>query len=311
MKKLKRIESARNHPPASALSPPPSRSSAAPVPTSPAAPRPISFEVQPKPQQSQAETPVAEAPKLEAPKLETPKLETPKLETPKLETPKLETHAAIVPPHQPQPSQPPKPQAPKDASVSWQLAPIRNSSETNPGEIYLSLPRVVTSGFTTHRNAANPALATNLLKEIEVLVSGWQVELQQILKQIQDIYLEGAIVDGWLESYSQEELDSPTLRHAEVDCLMDYVEKTWGDGTGSIEPTPPTPNPSGYRLCGLNEDGQLWFRHCPPEQVPVVSLAIARYQKLKLLLVRKQSLETRLSQLAETLIAMHAELKQD
>jgi hypothetical protein len=305
MKKLKRIESARNQPPASALSTPPSLSAPALAPPSPSAPapRPISFEVQPKSKQSQAGTPTPE---------------TPQLEIPQLETPQLEPRATIVSPQppqasqppKPQASQPPKPQASKDSAVSWQLAPLRSGSDS-PGEIYLSLPRVATSGFTTHRNAANPALATNLLKEIEILVSGWQVELQQILKQIQDIYLEGAIVDGWLESYSPEELDSPTLRHAEVDCLMDYVEKTWGDGTASIEPTPPTPNPSGYRLCGLNEDGQLWFRHCPPEQIPVVSLAIARYQKLKLLLVRKQSLETRLSQLAETLIAMHAELKQD
>ena len=94
---------------------------------------------------------------------------------------------------------------------------------------------------------------------------------------------------------------------------MDYVEKTWGSGAESGGQTPalPAASASGYRLCGLNEDGQLWFRHCPPEQIAVVSLAIARYQKLKLLLARKQSLETRLSQLAETLIAMHAELKQD
>lgn len=197
-----------------------------------------------------------------------------------------------------------------DSALSWQIASVSPAQEIN-----LSLPRVATSGFTTHRNAANPALAMNLLKEIETLVAGWQVELQQILKQIQDLYLEGAIVDGWLESYAQDETHSPTLRHAEVDCLIDYVEKTWGSShSESIAPAENPPleaNASGYRLCGLNQDGQLWFRHCPPEQIPVVSLAIARYQKLKLLLNRKQSLETRLSQLAETLIAMHAELKQD
>ena len=98
----------------------------------------------------------------------------------------------------------PSPLPLNDSSVSWQLASSRSDSE-----ITLSLPRVATSGFTTHRNAANPALAVNLLKEIEALVSGWQGELQQILKQIQDIYLDGAIVDGWLESYSQEDPDSP------------------------------------------------------------------------------------------------------
>ena len=193
-------------------------------------------------------------------------------------------------------------------TVSWQLAPVGELKE-----ISLSLPQVSVSGFTTHRNAANPALAMNLLKEIQVLVAGWQVELQQTLKQIQDLYLEGAIVDGWLESYVQEETQAPTLRHAEVGCLLDYVEKTWGDSAPTIPGPPPVPdaNPTGYRLCGLNEEGQLWFRHCPPEQISVVSLAIARYQKLKQLLTRKQTLETRLSGLAETLIEMHAELKQD
>ena len=276
MKNLRRIESALNPTPRSAASSTPSLTRPSPspagAPTPLPDPRPISFDVQPKLGQS------------------------------KLQPPTLQPLGTGLPPTAPPPN---------DPSLSWQLAPSRSALEDSASEC-LSLPQVATSGFTTHRNAANPALATNLLKEIETLVSGWQVELQQILKQIQDIYLEGAIVDGWLESYSQEELDSPTLRHAEVGCLMDYVEKTWGSEAEPVEPNSPLPaNPSGYRLCGLNEDGQLWFRHCPPEQIPAVSLAIARYQKLKLLLARKQSLETRLSQLAETLIAMHAELNQN
>jgi hypothetical protein len=179
------------------------------------------------------------------------------------------------------------------------------------------LPRLKAPNFTTHRNAANPALTMNLLKEMEAIVISWQEELQQVLRQIQDLYLEGPIVDGWLESYAHQEGEAPAFRHADVDCLMDYVEKMRGS-------TPPEPisspssaetsqpgqdaNSAGYRLCGLNEDGQLWFRHCPAEQVPSVSLAIARYQRLRVLLSRKQDLETRLSQLAETLIVVHSKL---
>lgn len=178
------------------------------------------------------------------------------------------------------------------------------------------LPNVKAPGFTTHRNAANPALAMNLLKDIEGVVSQWQEELQQLLRQIQDLYLEGPIVDGWLESYSQED-EVPAFRHVDVNCLMDYVEKHWGNSSeppiasstdSSDNRSHPEVNPSGYRLCGLNEDGQLWFRHCPAEQVPVVSLAIARYQKLRQLLVRKQYLDTHLSQLAESLVVMHSQL---
>jgi hypothetical protein len=37
-------------------------------------------------------------------------------------------------------------------------------------------------------------------------------------------------------------------------------------------------------------------------------MAIARYQRLRLLLSRKQYLETRLSQLAETLVTVHGQL---
>ncbi|MBD1931410.1 MULTISPECIES: hypothetical protein [Cyanophyceae] len=175
------------------------------------------------------------------------------------------------------------------------------------------LPKLKAPSFTNHRNAANPALATTLLQEIEVIVSGWQKELHQILRQIQDLYLEGPIVDGWLESHAREpEVGVEVLREAvetghaaSVHQLMDYVEEcNQPDGNVTCE-SPRT----GYRLVGLDGEGQLWSRPCPPEQVPTVSVAIARYQKLRQLLVRKQDLETRLSQLAETLIVLHGHLQ--
>ncbi|MCX7597003.1 MAG: hypothetical protein N2235_25305, partial [Fischerella sp.] len=64
------------------------------------------------------------------------------------------------------------------------------------------LPKFKTPSFTSHRNGANPALAMNLLEEIQEIVAGWQTELQKIVRQIQDVYLEGPIVNGWLESYT-------------------------------------------------------------------------------------------------------------
>ncbi len=170
-----------------------------------------------------------------------------------------------------------------------------------------NLPKLKAPSFSSHRNGANPALATTLLSEIHTIAEGWQAELHKILQQIQDLYLEGPIVDGWLESHSREpEVDSSVLRHAEVDRLMDYVEEICSTQDQPIACESPR---TGYRLCGLNPDGQLWSYPCPPEQVASLSIAIARYQKLRQLLGRKQDLETRLNHLAQTLVVMHSHLK--
>jgi hypothetical protein len=169
------------------------------------------------------------------------------------------------------------------------------------------LPKFKAPLFTNHRNVANPALSTNLLQEIQQMVGGWQVELQTIVRQIQDIYLEGPIVNGWLESQTSEPTTgTATLRHAEVDQLMNYVEEICKTQTKTVSKDG---HSTGYRLCGLDATGKVWTRPCPPEQVASVSMAIARYQKLRQLLIRKQALETRLGQLAETLIMLHAHLK--
>ncbi len=171
-----------------------------------------------------------------------------------------------------------------------------------------NLPKLKTPSFSSHRNGANPALSTHLLSEIQTIVEGWQTELHQILRQIQDLYLEGPIVDGWLESHSHEpEVDSSVLRHAEVDRLMDYVKEICSAPDQNIVCESPR---TGYRLCGLNPDGQLWSYPCPSEQVASLGLAIARHQKLRQLLGRKQDLETRLNHLAQTLVIMHSHLKE-
>lgn len=178
-----------------------------------------------------------------------------------------------------------------------------------------ALPDVNAPHFTTQRQTANPALALNLLKEIETIVNQWQHDLQDLGRQIQALYDEGPIVDGWLESYTHEDANPPDLRHVELECLMDCIEQHWSTAT-EAEAAAPTEasrtaaegKAAGYRLCRLTEDGQLWFCPCPTEQVAAVSLAIARYQKLRQLLARKQEVETRLSQLAETLVGVHRQL---
>jgi hypothetical protein len=200
----------------------------------------------------------------------------------------------------------------KDCTFEQNLFSSHHSVETFPaqenGGKTPSLPKFKTPSFSNHRHGANPALAMNLLQEIQVHVAGWQQELQTIMQQIQDLYLEGPIVNGWLESNPKEpeQPGTVTLRHAEVDQLMNYVEEICTTGAKDAYQFART----GYRLCGLDESGKVWSRPCPPDQVAAVSMAIARHQKLRQLLGRKQDLETRLSQLAETLVVLHSHIQQ-
>lgn len=176
------------------------------------------------------------------------------------------------------------------------------------GEQFPHLPKFKTPSFSNHRHAANPALAMNLLQDIQADVTKWQAELKIIVRQIQDIYLEGPIVNGWLESHQKhpETRGTATLRHAEVDSLMDYVEDICAANEGKSDRL----SRAGYRLCALDSGGKVWSRPCPAKQVPSVSMAIARYQKLRQILGRKQYLETRLNQLAETLVALYGHLQE-
>ena len=136
-----------------------------------------------------------------------------------------------------------------------------------------SLPKVKTPGFTQHRHSSNPCFAMSLLQDIATVVNQWQLELEEVHNQIQAIYMEGPIVDGWLEA------------------------DTGADG--SVQ---------GYRLCGLNQHGQLWSRPCPPDQLPGLSVAIARYQTLRQTMAQKHRLEVRLKQLGETLAVLRSRL---
>jgi len=175
----------------------------------------------------------------------------------------------------------------------------------------LPLPKAKPPSFSSHRHALNPNLAVGLLREVESVVITWQLELEQTVLEIQALYLEGPIVDGWLESHPvgspqvMQSIGATTLRHAENERLMDYVDEICRTNP-TTEPEPRT----SYRLCGLDSDGQLWSRPCPSQQVPQVSLAIARYQKLRILLARKQTLETRLHRLIQNLTLLHGQMQE-
>jgi hypothetical protein len=169
-----------------------------------------------------------------------------------------------------------------------------------------ALPKFKLPSFSSHRHVDNPAFSTELLKTITDRVTAWQSELQQVLEQIQAIYVEGPIIDGWLESPLQKAADDTTrLQQVEADRLVDYVQDIY-----QTQDIPITPSSGqNYRLCGLDANGKLWSRPCPAEQLPHVSLAIGRYQKLRQLLGRKQYLETRLSQTANMLLVVHDQLE--
>lgn len=189
----------------------------------------------------------------------------------------------------------------RDPSFPIAVQPFPTKQE--PGKIP-SLPKVKSPSFSNHENNINPALAVNLLKDIQKTVTGWERELKDVLRQIQDIYLEGPILDGWLESHARSsETGDSSVRIAERDRLMNYIEEITNANVSYQSPK------SGYHLCGLDADGQVWSHPCPASQVASVSVAIARYHKLRQLLTQKEDLENRLSQLSETLFMLRRNIQ--
>jgi hypothetical protein len=203
---------------------------------------------------------------------------------------------------------------PPESSPSPQaLAPQALAPQAAP----LALPKNKAVSVSSHRHATNPDLAITLLKDVESKVVGWQLELEQVILQIQAIYVEGPIVEGWLESQAND------------NNLVSSAAS--GSASGASPVTPPSLDESrshvqahvqtdaqadsradsrtDYRLCGLDADGQVWCRPCPAQQVPYVSLAIARYQKLRILLSKKQTLENRLNQLIQSLTLLSGQIQ--
>ncbi|MFH7241472.1 MAG: hypothetical protein ACHWZW_01355 [Spirulina sp.] len=161
--------------------------------------------------------------------------------------------------------------------------------------------------FSRHRHDANPALALKVLQDIHLAVEGWHGELRQTVQMIQALYMEGPIVDGWLET-----VDGPApapakdaaalLRHADPQALSGYVDRLC-EALEQEAPASAAQDASApsYRLCSLNAEGQLQCMPCPPEQVSTLSLAIARHQKLRQLVDQKRYLEAKLKRAVEVL----------
>lgn len=194
-------------------------------------------------------------------------------------------------------------------TVAQPISPSLSSAAESKAAIAPNSPEFPFTPLAAARHATDPALALGILREIEGTLLSWQRELQRLQLEIQELHMEGPIIDGWLESRPTQPATSPPeaefIRHAEIDALMGYVNTICDTAPESMIQDMPR---AGYRLCGLDADGKVWFRDCPPERVPQVSLAIARCQKVRQLVTRKNDLESRLSKLAEHLVSVHSEL---
>ena len=192
------------------------------------------------------------------------------------------------------------------------------------------LKRPSLTSLTSHRHQANPALAMNLLQDIQQMVEQWQAELRQIVLAIQALYMEGPLVDGWLESHTpggaggsqiggsqshHQATDTAVLRYGDPEQLMNYVKdicqaQPISPQVSHIRQAADSPaTGSHYRLCSLDKEGRLQCQPCPSDQLVMISMAIARYQKLRQFLKQKQYLETRLNQTVETLTSARNDLR--
>ncbi|TVQ09354.1 MAG: hypothetical protein EA368_09550 [Leptolyngbya sp. DLM2.Bin27] len=198
-------------------------------------------------------------------------------------------------------STPPAPGAPAHLSTF----PVQTPASHLP-----LLPRRKRPTFSRHRHDANPVLAVKVLQDIQMAVEAWHQDLRQTVQRIQTLYMEGPIVDGWLETIEDAAASTPgagvdaaLLRHGDHQALSGYVERL----CQAADLSPPTAAPgsdlarSGYRLCCLDPDGQVQYFPCPPEQLSTISLAIARHQKLRQLIDHKRFLEAKLKRTVDVM----------
>jgi hypothetical protein len=150
--------------------------------------------------------------------------------------------------------------------------------------------------FSNIRQDANPILAAHMLQEMYKMVMEWQQELQDIEHKSLNVTASGTVLAAWLESRTfkpgamGEAIPSPYI-------TVDSIDLT------AVDPH------AGYRLCGLDEYGQLWTRPCSMAEILSVSRAIARYQQLKDLSDRKQQVEQYIRQVLEDLVHLRLKLE--
>jgi hypothetical protein len=156
-------------------------------------------------------------------------------------------------------------------------------------------PQIQTPRFSKTRQDANPGLAAHILQEIYSMVMNWQQELQDIAQRTEEVTASGPVLAAWLEArtYKSGDYGDVPTPYTKVDVAT----------LREVDPN------AGYRLCGLNEKGELWTRHCPINEILGVSMAIARYQQLKDLSQRQQKIEAKIRLILEDLVRLRMELE--
>lgn len=115
-----------------------------------------------------------------------------------------------------------------------------------------------------------------------------KISIEQVLQQIQALYHEGPIVDGWIDS-------SPSA--LEPDDMVEEIvfERPDLSTTDSSSDLDLSLSLTSYRVCGTDASGEQWSYPCPVDQLLELSVAIARYHKIQELLAQKRQLEAQLS----------------
>lgn len=189
------------------------------------------------------------------------------------------------------------------ASLVSSLDPVAAMTSFS-GSKSLALPDFIPS----QTDLGIPSLAQQLLQQLESAIAQETATLNQAVQQIQSLYQEGPIVDGWLEAANCEVHPQLTkLHHLDGESLVSYIEQLCDQLPRSPQQLASHPP---YRLCGLDAEGRLWSRPCPPNQVDRICLAIARYHRLRQLLDHKQVAETRLINLTKTLAILQRSVNQ-
>lgn len=178
---------------------------------------------------------------------------------------------------------------PQQLSATTETAnPPRQEQSLDPN-LAADLTQLNQQNDSSNSQLINPTLE-NHVTETPIDIAACETQLKPIVEQIEQLYFEGPIVAGWLESFTS----AADVMHQD---LVEELPKQQLDVSVASEPVVNASHHASYHLCGLDTTGQKWCYPCPVEQLPSVSIAIARYQKLQQLLERKQYLETRLKEL--------------
>jgi hypothetical protein len=149
------------------------------------------------------------------------------------------------------------------------------------------IPARVARRYHVVKNMSKPIpLSPPLQEEMgggDLLLRQAELTLEQVVQKIEALYYAGPIVDGWIDYYPA----APELGDEVEEIIFEHPDLSTA---ASSEPNASL-SLTSYRVCGIDESGQQWSYPCPIDQLVELSMAIARYHKLKELLAQKRQLE--------------------